>query len=186
MPNVARAPSDGAMDALLVIDVQQGMFAFPEYPPHDGEAMVRRIVELIGRARAAGAPVLFVQHAGEAGDPLAPGQPGFVLHPALAPAPSEPVIVKEKCSAFLDTDLDARLKAAGVDGLVICGMQTEFCVDTAVRGAVERRYRVRLAADGHSTFDSPALRAADIVAHHNQTLGSGFAEVRAAAEIAFQ
>jgi hypothetical protein len=29
------------------------MLAFSEYPPHDGEAMVRRIVDLIGRARAA-------------------------------------------------------------------------------------------------------------------------------------
>lgn len=173
------------MDALVVIDVQQGMFAFPGHPPHGGAQMVERIVGLIERARAAGAPVFFIQHAGAPEDALAPGKPGFALHPELKPEPDEPVIVKQQCSAFLGTDLDARLKAAGAETLVICGMQTEFCVDTAVRGAVERGYRVRLVADGHSTFDGEGLSAAAIIGHHNRTLGAGFADVGPAAGIAF-
>ncbi|HEX2559804.1 cysteine hydrolase family protein [Phenylobacterium sp.] len=173
------------MDALVVIDVQQGMWAFPEYPPHDGEGMVGRICGLIDRARAAGAPVFFVQHEGGPGEALEPGKPGFALHADLRPRPDEPVIAKRQCSAFLDTDLDARLKSAGADRLVICGMQTEFCVDTAVRGAVERGYKVTLVADGHSTGDTRVLKAADIIRHHNNTLRMGFAEVKPAAEIAF-
>jgi nicotinamidase-related amidase len=173
------------MDALLVIDVQQGMWAYPDYPPHDGNGVVARICSLIDKARSAGAPVMFVQHEGDAGEALEPGSPGFALHPDLRPAADEPVIRKRQCSAFLDTELDARLREAGADRLVICGMQTEFCVDTAVRGAVERGYKVTLVADGHSTGDTPALKAADIIRHHNRTLGSGFAEVSPAADIAF-
>jgi nicotinamidase-related amidase len=173
------------MDALVVIDVQQGMWAFPEDPPHDGDGVVVRICSLIDQARSAGAPVFFVQHEGGPGDSLEPGKPGFALHADLRPRPDEPVIAKRQCSAFLDTDLNDRLKAAGAERLVICGLQTEFCVDTAVRGAVERGYRVVLVADGHTTGDTRALKAADIIRHHNHTLGSGFADVRPAAEIAF-
>jgi nicotinamidase-related amidase len=173
------------MDALLIIDVQQGMFAFPDYPPHDGEAVVARVAELIRQARASGTRVIFVQHAGEPGQALEPGKPGFAIHPQLAPAPGEPVIVKHQCSAFLNTDLDAQLKTMGVDHLVICGMQTEFCVDSAVRGAVERGYRVTLVKDGHTTGDTRVLKAAEIIRHHNATLGSGFAKVTPAAEVGF-
>lgn len=172
------------MDALVVIDVQQGMWAYPDYPPHDGEGVVARIGGLIEQARAAHRPVIFVQHEGEPGEALEPGAPGFELHPDLRPAAGEPVIRKRQCSAFLDTDLEAQLKGLGADHLVICGMQTEFCVDTAVRGAVDRGYRVTLVADGHSTGDNGVLKAADIVRHHNRTL-RGFAAIKPAADIAF-
>jgi nicotinamidase-related amidase len=37
--------------AFIAIDVQQGMFAVPEYPPHDAKATVARIADLIARAR---------------------------------------------------------------------------------------------------------------------------------------
>jgi nicotinamidase-related amidase len=69
--------------------------------------------------------------------------------------------------------------------LVICGMQTEFCVDTAVRGAYERGYKVVLLGDAHTTFDTQLLPAADIIAHHNATLSGGFAAVKPAASIEF-
>ena len=37
------------MKALVVIDVQKAMFAFPDFPPYDGEAVVQRIADLIAR-----------------------------------------------------------------------------------------------------------------------------------------
>ncbi len=84
---------------------------------------------------------------------------------------------------YFRTDLDAKLKARGIDRVVIAGMQTEYCVDTSVRSAMSHGYKVVLGADAHSTFDSPDLKAADIVAHHNRVLRS-FAEILPAAEIA--
>lgn len=173
------------MKALVVIDVQKGMFASPEMQPYAGEAVVTRLMDLLSRARAAGAPVLFVQHScDEAGDPLHPDGTGFPFVDELAPGPYEPVVVKMKCSAFQATDLAERLNAAGVDHLVICGMQTEYCVDTSVRSAFEQGYEVTLVKDGHTTFDSPILPAAQIIAHHNHTL-RGFAKPVAAAEVRF-
>jgi nicotinamidase-related amidase len=173
------------MNALLVIDLQCGMFANPAAPPHDGEAVVSRIADMIERARAAGAPVIFVQHDGGAGNPLAQGQPGFPFRPELAPRAGDPVVVKNHCSAFQGTDLADILAAGEIDRVTICGMQTEFCVDTSCRAAYERGVRVTLASDAHSTFDSPALPAEAIIRHHNTLLGDGFARLREAAAIQF-
>jgi len=49
-------------------------------------------------------------------------------------------------------------------------LQSEFCVDSTVRGALAHGYPVTLVSDGHSTLDNGALRAAQISAHHNATL----------------
>lgn len=92
------------------------------------------------------------------------------------------MVVKDRCDAFLGTGLDARLRALGIGRLVIAGMQTEFCVDTTTRAAFAHGYKVVLASDAHTTFDSPQLKAPDIVAHHNAVL-RGFADVVAGGAI---
>jgi len=166
--------------ALIVIDVQKGLFSEAEV--YRGDEVLIRIRALQDRARAAGLPILHVQHDGGAGDSLARGSAGFAIHDEVAPLPGEDVVVKDRCDAFLRTDLDAKLKARGIDRVVIAGMQTEYCVDTSVRSAMSHGYKVVLAADAHTTFDSPDLKAADIVAHHNRVLRS-FAEIVPAAEI---
>jgi nicotinamidase-related amidase len=171
--------------ALVIIDVQQGMFGVPGFDVHDGEGTVDRIAALLARARAQGTPVFFVQHDGGPGDPLAAGAPGFAFHAKLAPRPGEDVTVKRKGSAFNGTDFDARLRAGGIDTVVICGMQSEYCVDSAVRGAVERGYRVVLVADGHTTADTPVLKGDTIIAHENETLGGSYAEVVPAVRVIF-
>lgn len=173
------------MNALVIIDVQMGMFTFPGYTPHDGEATVARIADLLKRAREKGVPVFFVQHAGDKGDPLEQGTPGFPFRPELAPRDGESVTVKRHCSAFQNTDFDQTLKRADIDHLVVCGMQTEFCIDTTVRSAYERGYKVTLISDGHTTFDTKALPAAQIIAHHNGILGGSFATLASTSGITF-
>lgn len=173
------------MKALVVIDVQKAMFEIPGFVPLDGEAVVDRISSLVATARDNSTPVFFVQHDGGPHDPFHAGKPGFPFHDKLTPRVDDDVTVKHHGSAFNGTNLDAKLKKAGVDTVVICGMQSEYCVDSAVRGAVERGYRVILVADGHTTFDTKILKAADISAHENETLNGSYAEVIPAAEIVF-
>jgi nicotinamidase-related amidase len=169
--------------ALVVIDVQQGMFASPlrPYRPDDLLAVIRALQD---RARTEGIPVLHVQHAGGDGHALARGTSGFSIHPKVAPKAGEDVVVKDRCDAFLGTGLDARLRALGIGRLVIAGMQTEYCVDTTTRAAFAHGYKVVLASDAHSTFDSAQLKAPDIVAHHNAVLRD-FATVVPVTEIRF-
>ncbi len=171
--------------ALVVIDVQRGMFGFPGFPPHDGEGVVDRIAMLIARARESGAPVFFVQHDGGPDSPLHPDKPGFPFHETLTPQPGDGVTVKQRSSAFHGTDFDAKLKRAGVDHLVITGMQSEYCVDSAIRGAYERGYKVTLVSDAHSTFDSKVAKAVDIIAIQNDTMADSFATLRKTVDVIF-
>jgi nicotinamidase-related amidase len=172
-------------EALVIIDVQRGMFAFPEVQPHDGEGTVARIARLLDMARATFTPVFFVQHEGETGHPLEPGTPGFAFHKALTPLYSESVTTKRHCNAFQETSLEAALHSAGIERLVVTGMQSNYCVDTFVRAAFERGFAIRLVADGHTTFDTPVLSASQIIAHHNHTLEGSFTELVAASNLRF-
>jgi nicotinamidase-related amidase len=171
--------------ALMVVDVQQGMFALPS-PLHRGDEVVRRIAGLLDRARAEGVPVVHIQHDGGPGHVLAKGSPGWLPHRMVEPRIGEMVVEKRHSSAFHDTDLHKRLSDAGIDRLVVAGMQTEMCVDSACRGAAALGYRVVLVADGHTTFDTPVIAADLIIAHHNRLLGRAFVELAEARQVRFQ
>ena len=171
--------------ALLLIDLQQGMFTQAQ-APHDGDGVLARVADLLGRAREAGVPVLYVRHDGGRGDPLERGTSGWAIHPAVAPRDDEPVIDKDRCSAFDLTDLHARLTALGVGRLVVAGMQTEFCIDTNCRTAHALGYAVVLIGDGHTTFGTPSLPAAQVIEHHTRILHwGGFVEPMASNEVRF-
>ncbi len=168
--------------ALVVIDVQRAMF-MPPTPAYRGAEVRANIAGLLRRARADKRPIVHVQHDGGAGDPLEHGTEGWHIHPDVAPLESEPLIAKRYCSAFQDTSLRALLEEADIRRLVIAGLQTEYCIDTTCRAAFALGYKVVLASDAHSTFDSPILPAGKIIAHHNQTLGGSFCELAPAASI---
>lgn len=158
---MAALPSSSA---LVVIDVQCGWYlASPG--PHDAAATLARINDLIDRARTAGRPIIFIQHA-EAPD-YSPGTPEWELHPGLHRLPADPVVGKTVCDAFHATTLQDKLSAHGVDTIVICGAATEFCVDTTIRAAASLGYHVVVPSDAHATKDRPVLKATDIIAHHN-------------------
>jgi len=169
--------------ALLVIDVQAGMFD-PSDPVHEGEALLGVISGLIEKARAAGAPVIYIQHDAGPGKPLAHGAPGWEIHPAIAPGPDDVVVGKRTPDSFHETSLQQELQADGVSKLILCGIQTDYCVDTTCRRAFSQGYDVTLVSDGHSTWGSKHLTADQIRAHHNRVLRA-FADVRPASEVAF-
>ena len=119
----------------MIVDVQQGMFAVSP-AIHRGEEIVRRIAGLLARARGEGRPVVHVQHDGGPGHVLAKGSTGWPYHSLVAPRPDEIVVEKRHRSSFHDADRHRRLTDAGIGRLVIAGMQTEMCVESACRGAV--------------------------------------------------
>jgi nicotinamidase-related amidase len=168
--------------ALLLIDIQQGLFT-PPLAPHQGDAIVERVASLLDRARARRVPIFHVRHDGGAGHALAKGSPGWHHHTAVAPREGEIVVEKRRSSAFHGTDLHAGLSRLGIDHLVIAGLQTEHCVDSACRNAAALDYRVTLVEDGHTTFATPLLSAPQIIAHHNHTLDGGIVELAAAETI---
>lgn len=72
-----------------------------------------------------------------------------------------------------------------VKRLVVCGLQTEYCVDTTVRRAFSLGYEVTLAANAHSTWHGEVLPAAQIIAHHNSVLDGWFGKVANVEEITY-
>jgi nicotinamidase-related amidase len=170
--------------ALLVIDVQKGMFSEDD-PVYDGENLLSKISTLITQARASGIPVIYVQHNGRPGDPLEPGTEGWPIHPAIEPAKGEPVVDKWTPDSFHETSLQQELEERGIKKLVVAGIQTEYCVDTTCRRASSLGYDITLVKDAHSTWDSRTLSAPQIIAHHNDALDGWFVTPRAASEISF-
>jgi nicotinamidase-related amidase len=155
--------------ALLIIDVQSALCE-GRYAAFEAERVVERINRVSRRAREAAAPVVVIQHESSAGGPLEHGSPGWQLAPGLQVQPGDHFLRKQATDSFHRTELQPLLQRLGVDHLVICGMQSDFCVDTTTRRALALGYPVVLVADGHSTLDNGLLTAAQIIAHHSLTL----------------
>jgi nicotinamidase-related amidase len=73
----------------------------------------------------------------------------------------EPVIPKDTFDGFLGTDLDARLRDAGVGHLFVSGLVTSVCVLTTAIAAMQRGYLVTVVRDC----------VADAEPDHTETIG---------------
>lgn len=173
--------------ALLVIDVQVGMFESPLISPvYNGKQVLTKIKDLIDRARSFQVPVIYVQHSGGGGHPLEHGTSGWQIHPMIAPSDGDVVVHKQTPDSFYNTALQQELDLKKIKKLTLVGIQTEYCVDTTCRRAFSLGYDVRLVKDGHSTWDTKTLTAQQIINHHNKILGSWFATLKEATSISFE
>ena len=154
--------------AVLVIDVQQGLCE-GEGKAFDCEGTISRINGVTSKARRAGVPVVFVQHESTSGY-LEHGSAAWQLAHGLEVMPDDLRIRKTTPDAFLRTELQDLLRRLGVEQLVVCGMHSEFCVDTTTRKALALGYPVWLVADAHTSAGNEALSAQQVIAHHNATL----------------
>lgn len=145
--------------ALLVVDMQRSLL---DEEPWQKSTLLGNINLLVAHAREDDIPVVFVRDTRVG--------PDAELASELGRKPDDPVIFKGFCDSFLATSLQIQLRETGVNRLVICGMQTDFCIDTTCRRAASMGYNVQLAADAHSTFDHEYLPAEKIIAHHNRVL----------------
>ena len=156
--------------ALLIIDVQNALCT-GKWPAFDIDKVVDRINSVSVKARKAGAPVVIIQHEEDEG-PLHFGSDGWKIYQRLALQPEDIRVRKTGSDSFHRTELHSILQARGVSNLIVCGLQSEFCVDSTVRAALALGYPVTLVADGHTTLDNSVLSAAQISAHHNATLAN--------------
>lgn len=169
--------------ALLVIDVQNGMFQ-KDNIVHNGEKLLQNLKGLITQARFTETPVIYVQHNAPAGKPLEYGTKGWQIHPQIAPEARDIIIQKNTPDSFFRTTLADELKKQGIEHLIIAGIQSEVCVDTTCRRAFSMDYKVTLVSDAHSTWDSKEFLAQQIINHHNDVL-RWFADVYSSKDIKF-
>jgi len=150
MPN-----SPASATALIVVDVQR---AFDQWEVagkrRNNPQAVARIVDLLDAFRERGAPIFHIRHQGtNPNSSFLPDGAGFPVKDEAREQAGEPVIVKRVNSAFIGTDLEARLRAAGLQTLVICGATTNHCVETTTRMAGNLGFDARLVRDATWTFD---------------------------------
>jgi nicotinamidase-related amidase len=134
---------------LLLIDIQRDYFPGGRHPLVGPDAAADAAAGLLAAFRTAHERVVHVQHVWDAPDAafFAPGTPGVEIDPRVAPVGDEPVIVKARPNAFLDTGLEALLRAAGPDEVVVAGMMSSMCVDATVRAASDLGFTVAVAHD---------------------------------------
>ncbi len=138
--------------ALVVIDLQNDYFSDGKFPLWNAEAILENIEQAIAKAKAAGIPVVLVQHVVAGSNGTAPffneGTHGVEIHSRIiAAAPDAPIVVKRFADSFLETTLEETLHKLGVDELLICGMMTQNCVThTAISKSAEK-YKVMVLPD---------------------------------------
>jgi ureidoacrylate peracid hydrolase len=172
MAEGAEIPSDGV--ALHLVDMQNGFCkptgSFAKMTAGRGlsidlcEKAIGGCQRLLEAARLADIPVVFTRYVyhhdyvdggvllekypemKEIGS-LAEGSWDAAIIDELAPRPTEFVIDKSRYSSFYGTRLEPILNGLGVTSLVVGGVTTNICVETTVRDASQRDYRVFVVSD---------------------------------------
>lgn len=143
--------------ALIVVDLQQGIVAFPTV--HPIAEVVARAAALANAFRRRGLPVVLVNVAGvppgrtEQGGPPRQFPEGWTeLVPELRQL-GDHTVTKRTWGAFTRTDLEEYLRAQGVTQVVIAGVATSAGVESTARQAHELGFHVTLASDAMTDRD---------------------------------
>ncbi len=153
-----KAPTQlsAAHTALLLVDFQSEFFQ-GRLPLPDGARAVAAAARLASWARGSGLLVVEVRNiVPRPGSPIfAAGTATTEIVPQLAPHPEDLVLDKSMAGAFSRTELDARLRARGIDTLIVGGLMTHLAVNTTASDATVLGYRVIVAADATATRALP-------------------------------
>jgi nicotinamidase-related amidase len=146
--------------ALVLIDWQLGMDD-PRWGHRNNPDAEANAARLLAVWRDAGLPIYHVQHLSREPDSVfRPERPGSAIKDMLRPMPGEPVVQKDVNSAFIGTDLEVQLRSAGIQVVVLTGMQTDHCVSTTARMAGNLGFITYVVADATATFDRPGPEGA--------------------------
>lgn len=138
---------------LLVIDVQKA-FDHPSWGERNNLEAEAHIVQLIESWRAAGRPIIFVQHLSQSRSSLFHEQAETSqFKDCLQVQKGDVIIRKYVNSAFIGTDLEQQLRALGCSQIVICGLTTNHCVETTTRMAGNLGFKPILVSDATATFN---------------------------------
>jgi nicotinamidase-related amidase len=139
----------GPRRALVVIDVQMEYFSgglLIEHPPV--AQSLPNIARAMDAARAAGIPVVVVQHSESPAAPLfAKGSASWALHEAVASRPRDHYIEKAWPSVFTGTGFAAWLEQHGIDTLTVAGYMTHNCDASTIFEATHRGLHVEFLQD---------------------------------------
>lgn len=149
--------------ALLVVDVQNAVVA----NAHLRDQVIANINTLVGRARSAQVPIIWIQHGD---DQLPVDSEGWRYVPELRRRDAEALVHKRYGDSFEDTTLESELANRRVGRLIVTGAQTDACIRATLHGAFTRGYDTFLVRDAHTTDDYSEYglpEAEKVIAHTN-------------------
>ena len=175
--------------ALVVIDAQDAFIADRDegYPWANPDAP-DKIAALLAGFRKAGLPVIHVHHHGtDPRDSFHPSKPTAAPMQAAMPVAGETVVIKTGSSAFIGTGLEATLRAAGYDRLVLAGGAANFCVESTARMAGNLGFQTTVVGDALLNFqktlrDGRVMPAGDVLALTLANLSGACATIATTAE----
>ena len=165
---------------LLVIDAQkeitnEKLYKFNEF--------VSTVKMLIKTARECSIEVIFVRHDDGAGTSMTKGLDGFEIYEEFAPEQNEKIFDKQVNSPFKDSGLAEYLSEKGETEIIVTGLQTDYCIDAAVKCGFEHGYRVIVPQYANSTFDNRFMSAEKSYEYYNNFMWNGrYAECISAEE----
>ena len=140
--------------ALILIDFQNDYFPGGVMVVDQPDQAVARAAKLLSVFRKQNLPIIHIQH--ENINPelsfMLPGSNGQKIHKSVEPQASEQCFTKHYPNSFFKTDLDAYLKARGIEHLVISGMMTHMCVSATVRCSMENGFTATIIQDACATL----------------------------------
>ena len=169
--------------ALIIVDIQNDYFPEGKMPlvgPVEASQQAARLLDYFRRAQW---PVIHVQHLAvrPGATFFLPGTPGADFHPNVQPRSDEPIIQKNFPNSFRDTPLLEVLREKQISRLVICGMQTNMCVDAITRAAADFGFECIVAADAcaarNLTFDGLTVPAEHVHLAFLAALNGSYASV---------
>jgi nicotinamidase-related amidase len=169
--------------ALVIVDIQNDYFPGGANPLDGPEAAAANAARLLERFRGSGEQIVHLKHVWDAPDAtfMRPGTPGVEIHDSVAPEASEPVLEKALPNGFVGTSLEADLRSAGAEEIVVCGMMTSMCVDATARAAADLGFTVTVAHDACATmplsFGGVDVPAPSVHAAFLAALADGYASV---------
>ncbi len=175
--------------ALVIVDIQRDYFPGGKMELHEPEAAAAQAGRVLEAFRAAGDPVVHVQHLSPAGEGfLEEGTDGARIMAPVTPRDGEPVVTKRAPNAFLGTDLEERLRDLDVEEVVVAGMMTSMCVDATTRAGADLGFRMVLVPDACAApsleFDGRRVAAEDVHAAFVAALGQAYATLTPADRLA--
>lgn len=141
--------------ALIIIDAQntyrEGIMQLEGVEPALVECQ-----KLLQRFRAAGRPVIHIQHDAGPGSPYDVNESIGQIAEPVAPVEGEAVVVKNFPNSFVQTNLDEMLKEAGITDLILTGFMSHMCVNATARGAFSLGYTPTVVASCTATRSLPS------------------------------
>ena len=148
--------------ALIVIDLQKGIVAYPT--AHPIEQILQHAAALAKAFRRHHQPVVLVNVTGGAPGRTEQPRPGWQTVPPIGQnsvpelnqQPSDHTVTKQTWGAFTNTGLEAHLKSLGVTQVVLAGVATSIGVESTARQAYECGFNVVLAIDAMTDLNADA------------------------------